>query len=133
MAHRGLVAACAAAMAGGVTNSPWNMLAAVAEGPAPTNSKPGADWAVKLPRLPATEPSDAAKTFIVKPDVRFEQVACEPQIVDPVAMAFDEAGALYVVEMRDYSEQEHERLGRVRKLADRDGDGVFETSTIFAQ
>ena len=33
---------------------------------------------------------------------RAELVACEPQVVDPVAMAFDEQGRLYVAEMRGY-------------------------------
>src|SRR5690606_14467538 len=61
-----------------------------------------------------------------------QQVATEPQVVDPVAMAFDEDGRLYVVEMRDYSEDDELHLGRIRLLEDRDGDGWFETSTVFA-
>ncbi|MFN0069094.1 MAG: PVC-type heme-binding CxxCH protein, partial [Limisphaerales bacterium] len=40
-------------------------------------------------------------------------------------------GRLYVVEMRDYSERRPERLGRVRRLEDRDGDGRFEAATVF--
>lgn len=55
----------------------------------------------------------------------------EPEISDPVAMDFDSRGGLYVVEMRGYSERRENRLGRVRYLRDRDGDGYFETSTIF--
>ena len=62
---------------------------------------------------------------------RMDLVAAEPQVIDPVAMAFDEAGRLYVVEMRDYSEQDKERLGRIRLLTDEDGDGRFETSQVF--
>ena len=41
---------------------------------------------------------------------RIELVAAEPLVVDPVATAFDEQGGLFVVEMRDYSEQDKERL-----------------------
>lgn len=48
-------------------------------------------------------------------------------------MEFDAAGRIFVVEMRDYSEQANENLGRVRLLSDRDRDGKFETSTIFAE
>jgi putative membrane-bound dehydrogenase-like protein len=47
-------------------------------------------------------------------------------------MSFDEDGLLYVVEMRDYSERRPERLGRIRRLEDVDGDGHFDRSTIFA-
>ena len=44
--------------------------------------------------------------------------AHEPQVVDPVAACFDEDGALFVVEMRGYSERRDESLGRVKKLTD---------------
>ena len=50
-----------------------------------------------------------------------------------MAMAFDESGRLYVAEMRDYSEQDKDRLGRVRLLEDTDGDGRFDKATIFAE
>ena len=49
-------------------------------------------------------------------------------------MAFDENGRLFVVEMRDYPDKRGEvpHLGRVRLLEDADGDGVFDSSTIYA-
>ena len=56
-------------------------------------------------------------------------------MVDPVACAFDHRGRLYVAELRDYPFRpaDHENpLGRIRLLEDRDGDGVYETSTVFA-
>src|SRR5262249_1528959 len=59
--------------------------------------------------------------------------AAEPLVVDPVAMAFDEDGRLFVVEMRDYSERREEKLGRIRLLEDTDGDGIFDKSTVFAE
>src|SRR2546425_5509946 len=57
-----------------------------------------------------------------------ELVACEPQISSPVAMAFDENGVLYVVEMLDYPTASKDKppLGRIKRLEDRDGDGVYE-------
>ena len=86
----------------------------------PTNSE------VVLERVPPKSPQDALDTLEVAKGFRIEQVAAEPLVVDPVAMAFDEHGRLYVVEMRDYSEQDKARLGRVRLLTDADGDGRFE-------
>src|SRR5712671_8112954 len=85
-----------------------------------------------LPRVPPTEPKDAIKTFTVKEGFKIELAAAEPLVVDPVAMAFDEQGRLFVVEMRDYSERREERLGRIRMLTDTDGDGKFDKATIYA-
>ena len=91
------------------------------------------DYSEELKRIPPTEPADALKTFEVAPGYRIEQVAAEPLLNSPVAASFDEDGRLYVVEMRDYSEQDKEKLGRVRLLTDTDGDGRFDKSEIFAQ
>src|SRR5437773_5914637 len=85
-----------------------------------------------LPRIPPTEPDKALSTFKVKPGFRVELVAAEPLVMDPIAMAFDENGRLFFVEMRDYSERREERLGRIRLLEDTDGDGRFDKSTVFA-
>ncbi len=86
------------------------------------------DW----PRVPATEPAQAAATLQVRDGFRVEIVASEPLIASPVAMAFDENGRLYVAEMRDYSERRDERLGRIKLLEDTDGDGRFDKATVFA-
>jgi putative membrane-bound dehydrogenase-like protein len=85
-----------------------------------------------LPRFPPVEPKDAIKTFTVKEGFKIELAAAEPLVVDPVAMAFDEEGRLFVVEMRDYSERREEKLGRIRMLTDTDGDGKFDKATIYA-
>src|SRR5688500_13027131 len=74
------------------------------------------DYAAELPRIPPTEPADALATFQVLPGFRIEQVAAEPHVASPVAACFDERGRMYVVEMRDYSEQDKEFLGTVRLL-----------------
>ena len=47
-------------------------------------------------------------------------------------MAFDEHGRLYVVEMHDYSEDAEGSLGVIHLLTDTDGDGRFDTSSVFA-
>ncbi|RIK83916.1 MAG: cytochrome C [Planctomycetota bacterium] len=92
-----------------------------------------ADFSTRLPRIPPVEPAAAKKTFALNDGFCMTLVAAEPVVIDPVAMEFDAAGRLYVVEMRDYSEQAEEKLGRVRLLTDSDGDGKFEASTVFAE
>jgi putative membrane-bound dehydrogenase-like protein len=86
-----------------------------------------------LPRVPPTEPDQALSTFQIKRGFRIELVAAEPLVVDPIAMAFDEDGRLFVVEMRDYPERRNEtpHLGRIRLLQDTDGDGRFDKSTVY--
>ena len=85
----------------------------------------------QLPRIPATEPADALSTFEIRSGFQLKLVAHEPTVVDPIAMAFDKDGGMYVIEMRGYSERREEALGRIRYLIDNDDDGIFETSTIF--
>ena len=87
----------------------------------------------ELPRIPFTAPTDARKTFTVKEGFELQLAAAEPLVADPVAMCFDEFGRLFVVEMIGYSERQHEKLGRVRRLVDTNGDGRFDKSTIFAK
>ena len=62
--------------------------------------------------------------------------AAEPDVVDPVGMAFDEDGRIYVVEMRDYPlgiGPERKPGGTIRLLEDRDGDGKIDHSSLFAE
>ncbi len=87
----------------------------------------------ELPRIPPVELDQAISTIKMRPGFAVEFAAHEPQVVDPVSACFDEDGALFVVEMRGYSERRDESLGRVKKLTDKDGDGVFETATIYAK
>src|SRR5260221_10808151 len=81
-------------------------------------------------------PKDEQATFHVAKGFAVELVASEPDVVDPVAMAFDEDGRLYVVEMRGYPNAGvatgNIASGRIKRLEDRDGDGYFETAAVFA-
>ena len=81
--------------------------------------------------IAATEPEEALDAFEVREGFRLKLAAHEPDVVDPIAMAFDADGGMYVIEMRGYSERREDRLGRIRYLEDRDNDGIFESSTIF--
>jgi putative membrane-bound dehydrogenase-like protein len=87
------------------------------------------------PRGPLS-PREEQATLRVPPGFRVELVACEPAVVDPVALAFDEEGRLFVAEMRGYPNggvaTGHITTGHIKVLEDRDGDGYFEHSTTFA-
>src|SRR5947209_7581673 len=86
-------------------------------------------------RKTAWSPEQAQAAFKVAPGLKVELVASEPQIESPVAMAFDEDGRLFVVEMLDYPNgpaKGQPPEGRVKLLEDRDGDGVYETSHVYA-
>src|SRR5437870_2647092 len=102
----------------------------------PAKNAPPRSLKDEIPRLVPKEPADAAKTFRALDGFRMELVAHEPNVTSPVAAAYDEDGRLYVVEMRDYPDPlkpGETPLGRVRLLEDRDGDGVYETSHVFAE
>jgi putative membrane-bound dehydrogenase-like protein len=111
--------ACAAAIG---ANKP----ARKADGP-----EPGAD--IKLERVPGLSPEKSLASTEIVDGFRMDLVASEPLVMSPVAMAFDESCRAYVVEMRDYSEKDKDRLGRVQLLSDEDGDGKFEASKIFVE
>ncbi|MBL6766427.1 MAG: hypothetical protein ISQ14_15850, partial [Verrucomicrobiae bacterium] len=87
-----------------------------------------------MPRILPLGPEEALKSFTVKAGFHLEIAACEPLVVDPVTMCFDEQGRLFVVEMIDYSERREEdpHLGRVRMLTDSDGDGRYDQASVYA-
>jgi len=87
-----------------------------------------------LSRISAAETTNALASFQVKAGFRVELAAAEPLVTAPVALAFDERGRLFVAEMRDYPEgrEENPHLGRIRVLEDPDEEGVFQTSTVYA-
>jgi putative membrane-bound dehydrogenase-like protein len=89
------------------------------------------DYQDELPRLKPQEPDDALATFRALPGFRIEQVAAEPLVVDPIAIAFDADGRMFVVEMRGYSEDPDDDLGRIRMLTDVDGDGRFDKASVY--
>ncbi|HEV2949857.1 MAG TPA: PVC-type heme-binding CxxCH protein [Gemmataceae bacterium] len=82
-------------------------------------------------------PKEEQKTFHLPPGFRIELVACEPNVVDPVAIAFDEDGRMYVAEMPGYPNggvgTGSIHSGKIKRLEDRDGDGFYEHCTTFAE
>jgi putative membrane-bound dehydrogenase-like protein len=77
-------------------------------------------------------------------DLSVELAACEPEVIDPVAIKFDDDGRMWVAEMHDYplgalrpgsgkrTEKDAEPMSRIKILEDADGDGRFEKATLFA-
>jgi putative membrane-bound dehydrogenase-like protein len=81
-------------------------------------------------------PAAAQASFVLaEPDLKIELVAAEPEVIDPIAIRFDEQGRMWVVEMGDYPlgpPPGKPPLSRIKILQDLDGDGRFETATVFA-
>jgi len=81
-------------------------------------------------------PRDEQMTFKLPKGFTIDLVAAEPDVVDPVHLTFDENGRLFVAEMRGYPNDGVGTgmisSGRIRLLEDKDGDGVFESSRIWA-
>lgn len=82
-------------------------------------------------------PEDERKTFRLAEGFDIQLAASEPNVVDPVAMAFDEHGRLYVAELRVYPNggvaKDAKPISRIVRLEDADGDGLYEKSTVFAE
>jgi putative membrane-bound dehydrogenase-like protein len=84
---------------------------------------------------PALSPAESLKQIVVDPGLKVELVAHEPNVIDPIAIRFDEDGRMWVVEMRDYPTgptKEFPAKSRISILRDKDGDGFFETAAVFA-
>jgi putative membrane-bound dehydrogenase-like protein len=63
-----------------------------------------------------------------------ELVAAEPDIVNPVAMTFDERGRIWITESLEYPrKQAGPGQDRVKILEDTDGDGKADKFSIFAE
>ena len=83
-------------------------------------------------------PEEELKTIQLPPGYSLELVLSERDgIREPVAMAFDGNGRMYVAEMRTYMQDidatgEHEPLGVVSRHESTKGDGHYDKHTIFA-
>lgn len=85
-------------------------------------------------QLPLT-PADSMSYTRVPVGFRLELFASEPDIVNPVSMAWDEQGRLWVAETVDYpNEITESRQGRdsIKILEDTDRDGKCDKVTVFA-
>jgi putative membrane-bound dehydrogenase-like protein len=88
---------------------------------------------VKYP--PALSPAAALAALTVADGLQVELVAAEPDVLDPIDVAWGADGRMWVVEMGDYplgADGNGRPGGRVRVLESTRGDGRYDRSTLFA-
>ncbi len=81
-------------------------------------------------------PQESLKTIYLPKGYHAELVASEPMIQDPVAIAWDANGRMYVAEMLTYMQDadatgEQLPWSRIVLLEDTNDDGVMDKSTVF--
>ncbi|MBU2996292.1 cytochrome C [Cellulophaga baltica] len=87
---------------------------------------------------PATfmTPEESMKTFHLPEGYKVELVASEPMIDEPVTIAWDGDGRMYVAEMNTYMQDvdgtgTNTSVSKIKLLVDTDGDGKMDKSTVF--
>src|SRR5437588_4047450 len=97
------------------------------EFPVPYNSEPD-----KSKPMPATE---AAAKLRLPPGFKATVFAAEPDVQNPIAMAWDARGRLWVAENYTYAERAKKfdlnLRDRILIFEDKDADGRFDTRTVF--
>jgi len=91
---------------------------------------------ITLPGAEGSRPVFNPADFQLDPRLEMTLWASEPDIVDPVALCWDEAGRAYVAECRDYpyGAGPGGQVGStIRLLKDADGDGRVDRATVFAR
>src|SRR5262245_41997799 len=88
-------------------------------------------------KAPVLSAEDEMKTLVLPPGYRVQLVAKEPLVIDPIAIDFDADGRLWVLEMPGFMSEagaanSREPINDVAVLEDKDGDGVMDTRTVFA-
>jgi putative membrane-bound dehydrogenase-like protein len=80
-------------------------------------------------------PEEAAKAMVVPEGFSVSLVAGEPDVMQPIAQAFDDRGRLWIAEAYTYPIRAPEGQGKDRVLIfeDTDGDGRFETRKVFIE
>ncbi len=81
-------------------------------------------------------PSQALQSFRLPKGYRLEVVASEPMIHEPVAIAWDGNGRMYVAQMETYmqtvdAQGQYEAMNSVLLLEDTDNDGKMDKSSVF--
>ncbi|MFN0056408.1 MAG: PVC-type heme-binding CxxCH protein [Planctomycetales bacterium] len=109
----------------------WSLTWSAADDP-PAKSDP--DYSAELPKIAPKSPAESIKAMQFKAGFHAELVAAEPLIRSPMALDFDEFGRAYVVELPEYNQYASEKphgTGAIKRLEDTDGDGRFDTATVF--
>lgn len=91
----------------------------------------------EVPKMQEPLAPEESKKLIQKPvGFSIELFAAEPDIQNPIAMAWDERGRLWIVESVDYpntfKETDGEANDRIKICEDTDADGKADKFTVFA-
>ncbi len=91
---------------------------------------------VKDPPVDFLSPEASIASMYVPKGFKVELVASEPMINEPVAIAWDPNGKLYVAEMLTYMQDidgtdQDQPWSRISVLEDENGDGKMDKSTVF--
>src|SRR5262245_60462147 len=78
-------------------------------------------------------PAEALAAMTLPEGFRVSLFAGEPDVMQPIAMDFDDRGRLWVVENFSYPDFKREDVDRVIILTDRDGDGRFDERKVFLE
>src|SRR5262245_61812536 len=84
---------------------------------------------------PAYAPAESQKRFVVSEGLEVRLFAAEPDVVNPVAMTWDERGRLWVLELYEYpsgAAAGTKPRDRIKILEDRDNDGKADHVSLFA-
>lgn len=89
------------------------------------------------PPVKGLSPEEEAKTFKLPPGYRLQLALSEPDITEPVAIAFDGNGRLFVAEMTSYMQEidglaQMEPVSKVSMHWSSKNDGVFDKHSVFA-
>ena len=81
-------------------------------------------------------PEESLEKFYLPEGYKIELVASEPMVNEPVAIAWDGNGKMYVAQMDTYMQNvdaigEDEPISQIKLLVDLDGDGKMDKSTVF--
>ena len=101
------------------------------------NNPPGKqlDGAYAPADSPPLAPEETQKKFKVPKGFEVRLFASEPEVVNPVAMTWDERGRLWVLELYEYPKgvpKGEKGRDRIKILEDTDGDGRADKVTVFA-
>ena len=88
-------------------------------------------------KAPVLSAEEEMKTLVLPPGYHAQLVAKEPLVMDPIAIDFDADGRMWVLEMPGFMSEpgaanSREPINDVVVLEDKNGDGVMDTRTVFA-
>ena len=78
-------------------------------------------------------PAESLKKITLPDGFRVSLFAAEPNVAQPIAMAIDDRGRLWVAECYSYKKWQPTGLDRILIFEDTDGDGRFDKRKVFAE